>query len=91
MKASANRSRDSGTNQEVIMTELNKEQPARRQKKASIAKAKSDAVKRVNIGVSVDDMIWRRLRGLAIREGKLTGELLDRAIADYLEKHEQGA
>jgi len=45
-------------------------------------------VKRAKIGVSIDMVIWRRLRALAIKEGKLTGELLDKAIEEYLQKHE---
>jgi len=44
---------------------------------------------RTNIGVSIDTMIWRRLRALAIREGKLTGDLLDAAIKGYLDKYEK--
>ena len=42
---------------------------------------------KVNIGVKVDDRLWRRLRALAIRQGRLTGELLDAAIEGYLSKH----
>ena len=49
---------------------------------------KIDIVKRAKIGVSIDMVIWRRLRALAIKEGKLTGELLDKAIEEYLQKHE---
>jgi|PlaIllAssembly_1097288.scaffolds.fasta_scaffold321519_1 hypothetical protein len=43
---------------------------------------------RAKIGVSIDMILWRRLRPLAIKEGKLTGELLDKAIEEYLQKHE---
>jgi hypothetical protein len=56
-----------------------------RPRKAVASAAKE---KRVNIGVPIDEQLWRRIRALAIREGKLTGELLDQAISDYLEKHE---
>ena len=49
---------------------------------------KIDIVKRAKIGVSIDMVIWRRLRALAIKEGNLTGELLDKAIEEYLQKHE---
>ena len=42
---------------------------------------------KVNIGVKVDDQLWRRLRALAIKQGRLTGELLDEAIEGYLSKH----
>jgi hypothetical protein len=41
-----------------------------------------------NIGVKVDDLLWRRLRALAIKQGRLSGELLDEAIADYLAKND---
>ena len=34
---------------------------------------KIDIVKRAKIGVSIDMVIWRRLRALAIKEGNLTG------------------
>ena len=51
-------------------------------------KAKStDSNQRVNIGVDVDDGLWRRLRALAMIQGRVTGELLDEAIAEYLKKH----
>lgn len=42
---------------------------------------------KVNIGVKVDTRLWRRLRALAIRQGRLTGVLLDEAIEEYLGKH----
>jgi hypothetical protein len=35
---------------------------------------------RMSIGVPIDTVLWRRLRAMAITEGKLTGELLDTAI-----------
>ena len=49
---------------------------------------KLEIEKRAKIGVSIDKVIWRRLRALAIKEEKLTGELLDKAIEEYLRKHE---
>jgi len=58
-------------------------------KKREVKTIKEVEAKRVNIGVQVDDETWRRLRALAIRQHKLTGELLDQAIIDYLEKHEK--
>lgn len=42
--------------------------------------------KRLNIGASVDEYLWRRLRALSIKEGKLSGQLLDEAIKIYLER-----
>ncbi len=44
---------------------------------------------RMSIGVFVDTVLWRRLRAMAITQGKLTGELLDAAIQEYLEHHEK--
>lgn len=49
-------------------------------------KAKSG---RVKIGVSIDDMLWRRLRAEAIIEGKQTGDLLDQALRNYLNNKEK--
>ena len=49
---------------------------------------KVNILNRAKIGVSIDMVIWRRLRALAIKEGNLTGELLDKAIEEYLQKHE---
>jgi hypothetical protein len=46
--------------------------------------SESDKEKRVNIGVPVNEKLWRGLRALAIKEGKLTGELLDNAIEKYI-------
>jgi hypothetical protein len=57
-------------------------------KKRVNTEEKGDIVKRAKIGVSIEMGIWRRLRALAIKEGKLTGELLDKAIEEYLQKHE---
>jgi len=44
---------------------------------------------RTSIGVPIDTVLWRRLRAMAITDGKLTGELLDAAIHDYLGRHEK--
>lgn len=43
-------------------------------------------VKRVNIGVTIQQDLWRELRALSIKQGRLTGELLDEAIEEYLKK-----
>jgi hypothetical protein len=50
--------------------------------------SKNDKREAVKIGVPVDKRTWLRLRALAIREDELTGELLDQAIKNYLDKHE---
>lgn len=50
---------------------------------------RSMAKERVNIGVSIKSELWRRLRALAITEGRLTGDLLDAAIKEYLDNHEK--
>ena len=66
-----------------------KKQPAQPKRRGRPPKAsKSDKREAVNIGVPVDKEVWLRLRALAIRNGKLTGELLDQAIKNYLDKHE---
>ena len=44
--------------------------------------------KRVYMGVSVDEQLWRKLRALAVKQKKLTGDLLDKAIEKFLPKHE---
>ena len=51
-------------------------------------KAKStDSNQRVNIGVPVEDGLWRRLRALAMIQGRVTGELLVEALEEYLKRH----
>lgn len=42
--------------------------------------------KRVYMGVSVDEQLWRKLRALAVKQNKWTGDLLDRAIEKFLPK-----
>ena len=56
---------------------------------AQSVKDKKKDSDRMSIGVFVDTVLWRRLRAMAITNGKLTGELLDAAIQDYLDKHEK--
>jgi metal-responsive CopG/Arc/MetJ family transcriptional regulator len=59
-------------------------------KKVELIKRKNvETVKRTKIGVSINTELWRRLRALAIRQGELTGELLDDAIKEYLDSHEK--
>jgi len=48
--------------------------------------ATKETAKRVAIGVTVDEKLWKGLRSVAVREGKLTGELLDRSIEAFLKK-----
>jgi hypothetical protein len=50
----------------------------------TVIDSQADKEKRVNIGVSINEKLWRGLRALAIKEGKLTGELLDKAIEKYI-------
>lgn len=59
----------------------------RAQQKAS-SRDKGTAPLKKNIGVKVDDQLWRHLRALALRQGRLTGELLDEAIEQYLKSHD---
>jgi hypothetical protein len=49
---------------------------------------KVEEKKRVYMGVSVDEQLWRKLRALAVKQKKLTGDLLDKAIEKFLPKHE---
>ena len=66
-----------------------KKEPLQPKRRGRPPKAsKNDKREAVKIGVPVDKQAWLRLRALAIREDKLTGELLDQAIKDYLDKHE---
>ena len=53
------------------------------------SKRMDDGSDKVKIGVPVDKKLWLRLRALAIREGKLTGELLNASIQGYLDSHER--
>ena len=60
------------------MTKESKEKPKLSKRKVRVKKGgKIDIVKRAKIGVSIDMVIWRRLRALAIKEGKLTVEIRD--------------
>lgn len=40
------------------------------------------------IGAKLDKALWRRLRAHAIRTGTTGGELLNKAIEEYLDRHE---
>lgn len=68
------------------MTEHKKEKTDKRKPKEKGDQAESG---RVKIGVSIDEMLWRRIRALAILEDKGTGELLDKAIEDFLKDKEK--
>jgi hypothetical protein len=66
----------------------------RRQKKETAEEGiskKSRLMKRerVNIGVSINSELWRKLRALAITHGRLTGELIDEALEKYLINYEK--
>ena len=72
------------------MTEKKRKQkiPLRASARGRPPKAKStDSNQRVNIGVAVDDDLWRRLHALAMIQSRVTGDLLDEAIEEYLKKH----
>lgn len=67
-----------------------KVQPAQAKRRGRPPKATKDSKETsVNIGVKVDQALWRRLRALALRQGENTGVLLDQAIKDYVDKHEK--
>lgn len=71
------------------MTKESKEKPKLIKTKKKIKTEKKGKTEdRAKIGVSINTVLWRRLRALAIKEGKLTGELLDKAIEEYLQKNE---
>ena len=57
-----------------------------KEKKQKVDKPKQE--NRVNIGVSINRDLWRELRALAILKGRVTGELLDEAIGNYLNNRE---
>ena len=60
--------------------------PKRRKKVEQVQQTTQD--NRVNIGVKIRRDLWGGLRGLSIKQDRLSGELLDEAIADYLKKNE---
>lgn len=62
-------------------------EPKRRGRPPKAKKGSEEAS--VNVGVKVNQALWRRLRALALRQGVNTGELLDKAIEDYVGKHEK--
>ena len=70
-------------NMERQMTDQKKRKPGRPKKSEQ-----SPPQRRVKIGVSVEETIWRKLRALALTEGVLTSELLDKAIKEFLDKHQ---
>jgi hypothetical protein len=54
----------------------------------------TSAPKKKNIGVKVDEAIWRQFRALAVGQGKNAGDLLDELMAQYVAKSsitEQGS
>ncbi len=59
------------------------------QKKKTVKRQSQGAMGRSKIGVTIDTELWRRLRAIAIRQGKLTSVLLDAAIKEYLDSHEK--
>jgi hypothetical protein len=42
---------------------------------------------RKQIGVKIDSALWLEMKLLALKEGRTGGELLERAIREYLKKH----
>jgi hypothetical protein len=50
---------------------------------------KDQDAERTNIGVSIDKVLWRKLRAMAIAEQKVTCELLDAAIQEYIDRHKK--
>jgi len=48
--------------------------------------SKPSGGKKKNIGVKVDEGIWRQFRALAISQGKTAGDLLDELMMEYVSK-----
>ncbi|MGO9377507.1 MAG: hypothetical protein ACLPN1_07285 [Dissulfurispiraceae bacterium] len=46
----------------------------------------TSAGRKKNIGVKVDEMVWRQFRALAISQGKTAGDLLDQLMSEYVGK-----
>jgi hypothetical protein len=46
----------------------------------------SSGTKKRNIGVKVDEAVWRQFRALAISQGKTAGDLLDELMGEYVAK-----
>ncbi len=44
------------------------------------------AAKRKNVGVKVNETIWRQFRALAISQGMTAGDLLDTLMIEYVTK-----
>ncbi len=59
------------------------------QKKKSVKRQSQGDMERAKIGVSIDTQLWRRLRAMAIRKGTLTGNLLDAAIKEYIDRYDK--
>ncbi len=54
-----------------------------------MAKAESDKVKpkRKQIGVKLNQDLWRELKILALKQDRTAGELLEDAMREYLKRH----
>jgi len=52
-------------------------------------RGKTSSHGRKNIGVMVDEQLWRNFRAHAIKEAKLSGVLLDEAIKEFLVKNDR--
>ncbi len=61
-----------------------------KQKKISDTGAGS-TVKRKNIGVKVNERVWRQFRSLAVAQGKNAGDLLDELMSEYVAKSRSDA
>ncbi len=51
----------------------------------------TSGTKKKNIGVKVDERVWRQFRSLAIEQGKTAGDLLDELMTKYVAKFRSGA
>jgi hypothetical protein len=57
--------------------------------KSAKQRMKRDDVEQLRTGLPIDMSLSERLHTLSIRQGKLTGVLLDMAVKEYLIKHEK--
>jgi len=56
--------------------------------KAGSDKGKGEPVRK-QIGVKLDQDLWRRLKILALKQDRTAGELLEEAMGEYLNRHKE--
>lgn len=61
----------------------------RRKPKLRLRRRKLEEGQRVNIGVEVDGMLWKKFRIYCLETDQLAGDLLDKLMANHLKKQEK--